>query len=60
MDRRKAYKFAHQNFLLSKIAAKDAYELYSKHPDQYDKQPLDTTDLANSRLMKNEKLFRGR
>ena len=60
MDRRKAYKFAHQNFLLSKTAAKDAYEMYSKYPDQYDKQPLDTTDLANSRIMKNwRKSFRG-
>jgi hypothetical protein len=52
LDRREAYKFAHRSFLLSKTAAKDAMDLYTKYPDQYNQQRLDTTDLKNSRLAK--------
>ena len=45
LNRTDAYKHAHQNFLLHKIASQDANEMYHKNKKMYDRQRLDTTDL---------------
>ena len=48
-----AFKYAHQNFLLTRDAAKEAYSLT---PAQYAKRGLDTPELKNSNYWKKDTL----